>query len=181
MARCARSRAFAFVSDPRRRSRVLYPERGSERGPVALPVFKIGRCPLTGQAGFDSQALPPARSARWRSAPARQAERHRLRLALSARLPQLSSLPVAERSAPARQAVRPSPVAKAHGAASAPLICNLISCLTRPPCRNGSPVQERTRPRQNQRGPGGEVQVISASFQSIERHLLGGPCRTPRW
>ena len=32
---------------------------GSERGPVALPVFKIGRCPLAGQAGFDSQALPP--------------------------------------------------------------------------------------------------------------------------
>jgi len=34
---------------------------GSERGPVALPVFKIGRCPLAGQAGFDSQALPPFR------------------------------------------------------------------------------------------------------------------------
>jgi hypothetical protein len=33
---------------------------GSERGPVALPVFKIGRCPLAGQAGFDSQALPPS-------------------------------------------------------------------------------------------------------------------------
>ncbi len=33
--------------------------RGSERGPVALPVFKIGRCLLAGQAGFDSQALPP--------------------------------------------------------------------------------------------------------------------------
>jgi hypothetical protein len=32
---------------------------GSERGPVALPVFKIGRCLLAGQAGFDSQALPP--------------------------------------------------------------------------------------------------------------------------
>ena len=32
---------------------------GSERGPVALPVFKIGRCLLEGQAGFDSQALPP--------------------------------------------------------------------------------------------------------------------------
>ena len=26
---------------------------------MALPVFKIGRCPLAGQAGFDSQALPP--------------------------------------------------------------------------------------------------------------------------
>ena len=33
---------------------------GSERGPVALPVFKIGRCLLVGQAGFDSQALPPS-------------------------------------------------------------------------------------------------------------------------
>ena len=32
---------------------------GSERGPVALPVFKIGRSPLCGGAGFDSQALPP--------------------------------------------------------------------------------------------------------------------------
>ena len=32
---------------------------GSERGPVALPVFKIGRSLLSGGAGFDSQALPP--------------------------------------------------------------------------------------------------------------------------
>jgi len=32
---------------------------GSERGPVALPVFKIGRSPFIGEAGFDSQALPP--------------------------------------------------------------------------------------------------------------------------
>ncbi len=39
---------------------------GSERGPVALPVFKIGRCLLAGQAGFDSQALPPSATlARW--------------------------------------------------------------------------------------------------------------------
>ena len=34
--------------------------RSSERGPVALPVFKTGRSPLCGGAGFDSQALPPA-------------------------------------------------------------------------------------------------------------------------
>ena len=27
---------------------------------MALPVFKTGCCPLAGQAGFDSQALPPA-------------------------------------------------------------------------------------------------------------------------
>ncbi|MBH17328.1 MAG: hypothetical protein CL488_03790 [Acidobacteria bacterium] len=26
---------------------------------MALPVFKIGRSPLSGGAGFDSQALPP--------------------------------------------------------------------------------------------------------------------------
>jgi hypothetical protein len=32
---------------------------GSDRGPVALPVFKTGRCLLVGRAGFDSQALPP--------------------------------------------------------------------------------------------------------------------------
>src|SRR5262245_5722750 len=34
-------------------------DNGSERGPVALPVFKTGRSPLSGEAGFDSQALPP--------------------------------------------------------------------------------------------------------------------------
>jgi len=32
---------------------------GSDRGPVALPVFKTGCCLLAGQAGFDSQTLPP--------------------------------------------------------------------------------------------------------------------------
>ena len=33
---------------------------GSEWGPVALPVFKTGRCPRNGgRAGFDSQARPP--------------------------------------------------------------------------------------------------------------------------
>jgi hypothetical protein len=37
---------------------------GSERGPVALPVFKIGRCLHAGQAGFDSQALPPLEAPR---------------------------------------------------------------------------------------------------------------------
>ena len=43
---------------------------GSERGPVALPVFKIGCFPLVGKAGFDSQALPPtqARFSPWRIA-----------------------------------------------------------------------------------------------------------------
>ena len=34
-------------------------DNGSERGPVALPVFKTGCSPLCGEAGFDSQALPP--------------------------------------------------------------------------------------------------------------------------
>ena len=52
--------------------------RGSERGPVALPVFKTGRCPLRGQAGFDSQALPPiALRAIGVEAPGRQAGRLR--------------------------------------------------------------------------------------------------------
>ena len=37
-----------------------YNGTGSERGPVAFPVFKTGRCPrYRGRAGFDSQALPP--------------------------------------------------------------------------------------------------------------------------
>jgi len=45
---------------PRPCWRCCYDADGSERGPVALPVFKIGRCLLAGQAGFDSQALPPA-------------------------------------------------------------------------------------------------------------------------
>jgi len=35
---------------------ILY---GSDRGPVALPVFKTGCCPLAGQDGFDSHTLPP--------------------------------------------------------------------------------------------------------------------------
>jgi hypothetical protein len=32
---------------------------GSERGPVALPIFKIGCFPLCGRAQFDSETLPP--------------------------------------------------------------------------------------------------------------------------
>jgi hypothetical protein len=40
--------------------------KGSEWGPVALPVFKTGRRPhLCGWAEFDSQALPPILSARY--------------------------------------------------------------------------------------------------------------------
>ncbi len=35
--------------------------RGSQRGPVALPVFKTGGVPPCGTAGFDSQGLPPPR------------------------------------------------------------------------------------------------------------------------
>ena len=55
---------------------------GSERGPVALPVFKIGRCLLAGQAGFDSQALPPIApwpigGSAWESNPACPARRQR--------------------------------------------------------------------------------------------------------
>ena len=48
--------------------------RGSEWGPVALPVFKTGRRPhLCGRAGFDSQALPPAIRSPFGRASARQA------------------------------------------------------------------------------------------------------------
>src|SRR5690606_19101007 len=35
---------------------------GSQRGPVALPVFKTGDVPPGGTAGFDSQGLPPTPS-----------------------------------------------------------------------------------------------------------------------
>ena len=71
---------------------------GSERGPVALPVFKIGRCLLAGQAGFDSQALPPFATARM----AKRLASHRLRFRLpkSARLTinQQSTASVSDRS-----------------------------------------------------------------------------------
>ena len=44
---------------------------------MALPVFKTGCCPLAGQAGFDSQALPPrSRCSRDVNRPARQSDRH---------------------------------------------------------------------------------------------------------
>jgi len=58
---CDRLRAFRCLRELRHADPGTMEARGSERGPVALPVFKIGRCPrFRGRAGFDSQALPPA-------------------------------------------------------------------------------------------------------------------------
>ena len=57
--RPARHPSGSIPSPPRTRS-APYNSHGSERGPVAFPVFKTGRCPrYRGRAGFDSQALPP--------------------------------------------------------------------------------------------------------------------------